>query len=353
MKVKRKPNMQSRPSRCEMFKDSRWDFWEEGVSSSLLSSWLTCREQFRLGVVEGWRSYYTPLALAFGTCMHWCLEKAYSEKYPPNAGRCRALIASFETLWNREQPNAPTRQREVQQRVYGLAEAVLPSYFQRWAGDFLGEKYPVKNGTPVPVKWLALEKQFSVPYVFPDGMQTWIRGTRDAVLEDKRKDVWVFDSKCRSIINEEDTIDCLPTDLQQMLYLWAYVEETKKYPTGTVMNIVRRPGHRQGSEEDLKSFFARVSKEVSNPKKWDHYFIRFAMRVTPKEIDEWKTRVLDPIMADVRGWWEGRSPHYLNPLALVSKYGRCAMFNAITANNFTGLYRRAPGSVMKYQTDLS
>lgn len=333
--------------------ESRWNFWEEGVSSSLLSGFLSCREQFKLSVVDGWRSHFVPLAFSFGTCMHWCLEHAYQLKSPPGAKQCKRIVAEFEKLWKKERPNAPRRQQEIQELSYGLAEAVLPTYFIRWAGDFKGEEYPKRHNTARPAKWLGLETRFKIGYKYPDGAITWICGTRDAMFLTPKNHVRIFDTKCRSIINEEDTQDVLPFDLQQMLYLWATWKETGKCPTGTTMNIIRRPGHRRGSDEALSSFLARVAKEVANPKKWDHYFIRIEMDVTPDEIRAWQKKVLDPLMLDIRAWWEGKAPHYMNPNALISKYGRCSMFDIIVHGNTTNHFRRSAGSIMAYQTDVT
>lgn len=347
--------MKTDPAKFQGRHESVWNPWVEGLSSSTLGLWLKCREQFRLEMVEGWRNESVPLALAFGTCMHWCLERLYQANVVPADPKkwAKKRVSEFEALWKEERPGASQKQLETQERVYGLAEAVLPAYVQRWAGDFPGGEYPVQTKVAAPKKWAALETRFKVWWTFSDGKQMPIVGTRDGLFRDKRGKLRVFDTKCRSIINEEDTIDLLPTDLQQMLYLWSVWSEFGEVPAGTTMNIVRRPGHRQGTDESLKEFCARVAKEVSDPKRYDHYFMRFQMDITLGEIESWRDNVLGPILEDFRAWWEGRAPHYLNPEALVSKYGRCAMFGKIVFNNNVGLYRRKPGTVMKYQTDIA
>lgn len=333
---------------------SAWNFWEEGVSSSLLGLWLSCREQFRLEVVEGWRPQSTPYYFAFGTCVHWCLEQVYGTmKAPPNAKQCKKLVAQFEKLWKSERPNPPRAQLELQEKVYGLAEAVLPAYFTRWAGDFLGHTYPVKHNTTSPRRWVGLESRFRVPFTFPDGKQTWIVGTRDGVVLGKKDEVRIFDTKCRSVIDEDETIDLLPFDLQQMLYLWVTWQEMNQCPSGTLMNILRRPGHRQGKSETSKEFFARVAKEVADPRKWDHFFLRVEMDVSKDEVQEFHDEVLLPLMLDLRAWVEGTAPHYKNPNALTSKYGKCAMYAGIVHNNFSGYSKRKPGTIMSYQTDIA
>lgn len=332
---------------------SRWNFWEEGITSSMLSLFLTCREQLRLSAVCGWRGYSTPMAISFGTCIHWCLEQQYATKKKPTAAGIRKLVQTFEKLWNAERPNPPKNAREQQEHVYLLAESVLPSYFERWAGDFPGEKYPVKTSHPPINSWLGLETKFSVPFTYPDGTKTVIRGTRDALFESKKNQIWGFDTKCYSMINENDIMDTLPFNLQQMLYLWATWKETGKVPSGVVMNIVRRPGHRQLVQETLKDLGKKIVDDVSKPNRWDHFFIRIYMEITKGEIQEWHDTVLLPLMEDVRLWWSGVGPHYMNPNALVSKYGRCEMFNAIVYNDYGPYYQKGFGEILNYQTEIT
>jgi hypothetical protein len=118
------------------------------------------------------------------------------------------------------------------------------------------------------------------------------------------------------------------------------------------MNIIRRPGHYRRKDETLKNYILRVKKELSKPSKWGHYFIRFEMEILESEVLAWRRRVLDPLLQDMRGWWEGKHSHYTNPNGLVSKYGRCAMFNKIVYGNTNGLYRRKKGSIMNYQSEV-
>lgn len=333
---------------------SRWDFWKEGVSSSTLGLFLTCREQFRLEMVEGWRSYHTPLAFAFGTCGHWIIEQAYAEVDPPNAAGVRKLVKQYEVLWRKEIPNPPKYVEEMMQKVFGLAEALMPTYFERWMGDFYGKDwYPVEHNTAAPEEWIGLEERFRIPFTFDDGRQTWINGTRDGLFSDHRNDVFTIDHKFRSVINEDQITDTLPFDLQQMLYLWA---NSQVYPdrkiAGTVMNIVRRPGHRQLKGEPDRKFYQRVADDVADPKRWDHFFMRFEMRITSQEITRWFHDQLTPIMNDLRAWWEGTGPHYLNSNNLVTKYGTCGMYEPIVHNNFTGCYQRDAGTLMNYQSQI-
>ena len=325
---------------------SLWNFWEHGVTSSFLSSFLSCREQTRLSYVEGLTSRHTPLAFEFGTCCHWVLEQAYSRLqvmpvYPqPGAEMVKGWIKQYEKKWLKDTPDPIMRQLEQQELVYGLAEAVLPSYFNRWAGDFNGGTYVYGNTSTAPKKWVNLEEVFNIPYTFSDGRVCPRRGRRDGVFRDRRGKLWVFDTKCRSIINHEDALDTLPSDLQQMFYSDCTETQYGETPAGVIMNIIRRPGQRRGKDESLKAFCERVRKEVENPKNFDHYFVRYELVLDKNDLDEWRQKMLNPLMDDVRAWWEGRAPHYMNPNALISKYGRCPLFLPIVKNDTSMCFRR-------------
>lgn len=342
------------PNAKGLFRDefpSLWNFHEHGVTSSFLNSFLTCREQTRLHYVEGWASRHVPLAFEFGTCCHWILEQAYS---PDNIRKIKPMLeTAFEQLplWIQlqvdtyekkwlEQVTLPSqKQLEQQELVYGMANAILPSYFTRWNGDFLG-KYSYHNGTTAPVKWDSLEEVFEIPYEYPDGLVVPIRGRRDGVFYDKRNKLWVFDTKCRSVINDDDALDTLPFDLQQMLYLYVTRVQKEVNPAGVIMNILRRPGQRRGMDEALTDFLERIAAEYAKPAKFDHHYKRYEMAIDRNEISDWKADMLDPLMLDVRAWYEGTAPHYMNHNALITKYGKCGMFLPICKNEFSQCYRR-------------
>lgn len=322
---------------------SLWNFWRDGVTSSFLGTFLTCREQCRLHYCEGLQSRSLSLALEFGTCCHWVLEQAYGEvgnNLVPGTEEVQDWLLTYEKKWKAETPKPTPKQLEQQELVYGLAEQVLPTYFWRWIGDFTGKYKYGTGGLATPKEWESLEEVFKVDFTFPDGKTVPIRGRRDGVFLDAKGKLWVFDTKCRSVIVEDDLMETLPLDLQQMLYLSVTEQEFGRMPAGVQMNIIRRPGQRRGTEEKLPEFLERVRKDVSNPKRFDHYFIRQQMSLVKSELEAWRQKQLAPLMQDVRDWWEGKAAHYLNPNNLISKYGRCALFAVLTANDRSGCYKR-------------
>lgn len=331
---------------------SRWHFWNDGVSSSFIAMFLDCMEQTRLFFVEGWKQTDEPIYFAYGTCFHWMIENTIGKPTPPKPPQIGKLIKQYDAEWRKERKNAHVTERALEQHaeVCKLVRVVFPEYVHRWLGDW-GGKYPggVQKGIARPAKWVGIEQQFRVPYKFADGKITYIVGTRDQIFVTKKRERFNFDTKCMSRIVNDDIQETLPENFQQMLYMWADWRLNSRPPAGCVMNIARRPGLYRGVNESLDEYAKKVALDVQ--KRWEHYFIRFQLEVTKGELLEFEQKVLAPIMRTIRMWWEGTLPHFRNQNALITKYGRCAMFQPIVKGNFEGHHRVA--DPMAYQKRLN
>jgi len=323
------------------FEGGVWDFWEHGVSQSFIQLFRSCKEQTRLAFVEGWTSRKSSLALDFGTCCHVALSELHGKKKVPTVNQIDRAIDVFEKDWKREYPKPTTKQTEEIHHVMALAKPVLEAYVKRYAGDW-GGKYPFRNKTVVPATWLHLESRFRVPFEFEDGKIVWLNGRFDGGFEDNRKIArkWLFETKTKAMIQEDIIVDLLPLDVQVMLYLWALWKTEGVRPTGVLYNVIRRPGLRQGKAEQFVDFIKRVREDVFKPARQDHYFIRWELQITKKELEVWERTQLRPMLEEIRLWWEGKSPHYLNESALVAKYGRCSLYEPIVNGNFNDCFQR-------------
>jgi hypothetical protein len=322
------------------FKKPLWDFWEDGCTQSLIRVWAQCMEQARLKYVEGWSRRGNSLPLEFGSCVHWVLSQiSGTAKKPPGKRKILNTLDAYEKLW-KEQAGIRTQKSDVDfERVLGLAQALLPRYVERWAGDWTG-KYKPSNPTVAPKKWLQLEGRFKVPFVLDDGAQTYLQGMFDGVFEDKKGRLWLFETKTKSVIEREIIEDTLQFDIQVLLYLWALKQVYKRTPHGVLYNVIRRPGLRQGKQEKLNDFFERCRMDVEDPKRTDHYFIRWELEVEESEIDAFEHDYLRPILGQMRRWWDGSGPHFMNPDALMCKYGKADMYEPIVHGNFRSLKKR-------------
>ena len=133
-----------------------------GVTQSLLSRFIVCRERFRIHAVEGLHQSPTfNHRIEYGSMWHVC-EEAYAiarpngEDDPYNCLRqyCQGLAKKY-----------PTQQEQVW-HWYNICRTQFPAYVEYWA------KHPdVRSRQP-----LLQEQAFDVPYVLPSGRAVRLRG---------------------------------------------------------------------------------------------------------------------------------------------------------------------------------
>lgn len=307
-------------------KDSQWNFWEYGMSISFLILWLTCREQARIGYVEGLRKInMASEPIEFGSCFHDLLADVYACKDRPHSDYVAKCVAKYEKRRNKELGVLTGKQQETMDKIYGLNDVLMQEYLRHHKRDF-GEKSTIRSTAVTPVKWLALERKFTVMHRFADGRKFPIHGIFDGVFEDKKGDLWLFETKTKAMIDADGLPLVLPWDIQVMVYLIALKRVTGRVPKGVLYNVIRRPGHRIGKKETKPEFYARMKNEVAM--RPEHFFLRWEIVLPWSQVLNWKKEFLEPCLQDLRNWWEG-GPHYMNPCNIIGKYGRCDVFDII------------------------
>lgn len=329
----------------------RWTLRKHGMSPSMMTLFLSCREQFRLEFPMGWRSKYVPDAIKFGVCGHHICEGLYGIRdRPPRQADVIDLVKDYEMRWYAGMRHVTEVERQTQERIHALAEAVYTAYVVRYRGDWTG-----LYTRPSPdVKFrdvISLETRYRVPIELTNGETVPIVGTRDLVIKDREGRAWVIDHKHYSRINEDELQDSLSVNLQQMTYLWSLWRETGTVPTGLVLNVVRRPMTHYLKTDDVQSWSRRVHQQVKKRKQWDHYFKRFTVRVSTNQLVEFENEILRPTMDMVRMWVDGELPHGMNPTALVNRYGKCAMFYMIVKGSDHNCVQRT--NVMDYAKEIT
>jgi hypothetical protein len=262
--------------------------------------------------------------LVFGNCFHEVMERVYDScEALPSRKRIHTCISDWA---NTNLPNCPPRQLEESQKWIALAEITAIGYFNKWLGDFKTD-------------WISTEQKVDFPYTYPDGQTTKLIGYIDLLGRSaKSTKLEVFDTKTKGEINEEDLLAEMPVNFQFNLYLcyvrWKYSE----CPGRAVMNIVRRPGHRQKSNESLKEFVERVETEIY--KRPEHFYKRVPYDILDSDLDWWWDTQLTPIMEDIRSWQDRGFPAYVNPTGLRIGRRKSDYFDALTQGDFTKLSRR-------------
>jgi len=291
-----------------------YDESKTGVSFTMLKRWMRCREEARLSLM-GWQPTRTSEALTFGSIVHSILEEAHrarSEKRLkaiPTKNKIMTWVAIAEAKWREQNPRADTYALEALETCLGMAEAVLPVYFDYWHESFLKSQ------------WVETEDKFAVVFDLPNGRHIAFKGYRDAVFRLKRG-LWILETKTTSKINENTLIDALPLDLQSKAYMLSYEMQAGEELRGFVRNIIRRPGLRRGKAESLSSFIKRIEADVD--KRPEFYFLRFEIAITREELRSFKVEFVDMLQEFWKWRWD-ISRHFKNTTNCIGTYGACDM----------------------------
>lgn len=301
-------------------------FWtlDDGISFSLLSRFLACRERYRLYAVEGLRETSSSKAqMDFGTYFHKCLElKAKHPNKTPD---------SIFKLVKHKLP-------ELDMTV---AKIVFRNYYDYYHDDTF--------------KYHDQEAKFDVPYTIPGGPKFRLRGRFDEIIMLEDRTLMIQENKTKERINEEQLGLTIPFNLQTMFYAIAASIHYKKPVSAILYNVIRKPKNEplKSKKETLAQFAVRLDKEIrDNPR---YYFIRWDYTISDAEMAKWKNYTFHPILLQLRQWWESIkhdpfSPwldvngilnphHYQRPFGVYDSLttGTGDFFNLITRKSRVGL----------------
>lgn len=162
--------------------------------------------------------------------------------------------------------------RENMEMCMGMAEALVPQYFDEWAEIYFGES---------AFKIIELEKEFALELFF-NGSVTY-RGKIDGVLTDSNGDYWLLEHKTKGSWDEESLISIIPRELQVNLYALAVEQIYGKMPKGVIYNVSRRPALRYSkTKETYTQFFRRVAEDIADRR--DFYFKKYVITLTEEDI---------------------------------------------------------------------
>jgi len=275
---------------------------EDGITFSLLSKFLTCRERFRIRVIEGLKpAERFSGKMEFGNLWHAAEEAhATADESWSEAVSVYASLLSNKFPYDRDEIDK--------------WRAVVLTQFQLYV-DYWSKHPDVIARTP-----LMSEQVFDVPYKLPSGRTVRLRGKWDSIdlVGGKQPGIWIQENKTKQRIDERQICRQLTGDLQTMLYVVAFSEyqypsdpkaeltgpeELNDYPLkGVRYNIIRRTEHRVGKKETLSDFCDRLKGIVlENPGEW---FMRWNVIVTPTDVKRFRERTLDPILEQLCEWYD-------------------------------------------------
>ena len=279
----------------------------DGITYSLLSRFLVCRERFRLHVMEGLQPQPTfNHKLEYGNMWHAAEEGAHLGKYPIEAldRYCLKLLDRF-----------PYARNEILHWCR-VCKIQFPIYQSYWgvSSSILDAK---TDSSP--------EEVFSIRYHLDSSTSVLLRGKFDAVIKVREQDgtevLWLKENKCKGQIKDHQIQRQLTFDLQTMLYLTALQTREESKPPwdrlpirGVIYNVIRRPlsggkgtivrhkptkSNPQGESEE--SFYNRVGQYIQDEP--GEYFKRWQVAVSKEDIDRFRKECLDPILRQLIYWY--------------------------------------------------
>lgn len=295
---------------------------KDGISFSLLSRYLVCRERFRCLVIEGLKpkDRFNHL-LEFGSMWHTCEEALASEVEHFGERVWTTIIedelqAYCETLYIKY-----PRDRDEIAHWASLCLAEFPHYVSFWDNHpDMQERKPVFQ-----------EEVFNVGYYLPSRRTVRLRGKWDSVdLVDTAGEVgvWLQENKTKSRIDTEEISRQLSFDLQTMMYIIALQEEQRRLDDSTIKarlsyrvgkerhfypikgvryNVVRRSAHKSS-----ESMVKKIVEDVAD-QRGGEWFARWNVSISQQDIDVFKETCLTPLLEEVCDWWEYIVDNRSNP----------------------------------------
>ena len=283
----------------------------DGITQSMIGSWLACHERFRLKVIDGLDTLDEfSHRLEYGQMWHTCEE--YEKTWEV------ALKDYTRGLCERYKLQQPQIEH-----WYNVCKTQFPIYLE-CRNKLFGKQQ---------IKPLLREQTFRVPYKLPSGRVVLLRGKWDGVNllgKGRNAGIYLLEHKTKGDINEQQIERQLTFDLQTMTYLVALqtsidaedpntlVGETHQFPKnkvkGVTYNVVRRPlSGGKGSIRQHKAtknkpaeisehFYNRLGEDYIR-KEPESFFMRWQVDVSPQEIKRFRDQCLDPILENICWWY--------------------------------------------------
>ena len=294
----RNPNS-SKPHPSQVAPSPAWTL-EKGVSYSLLSKFINCRERFRLYSVEGAREEKaSKAAMDFGTYFHELLE-----------------IHAKKPLLSAESIIRQCKKGKVLSRRDRKVAGVLFNNYLWW--------YQESN-----YRYVDAEVEFDVMYRLPNGREIRLVGKTDEIPhappQYDQGYLWVQENKTKEKINATKIENSITSDLQSLLYATALQIHYGCEIGGIVYNVIRNPSQspkaRKMKKDELAEykkknpsskattvketedeFLERLNTEIQEDPK--HYFMRWEMPFDQDYLRRWRSRALDPHLMQLCQWWD-------------------------------------------------
>lgn len=296
--------------------DPLWDLERDGITYSILSKFMNCRERFHLQKVKGWRPRGFNFPLEFGNIFHHMVE-AQDMGVP--------LDLMYQLADNYVRKKISTEKYDPQTcKELSMLGGVVTVTFQQYV-KFWEKEHSIEHVTGKTVKrvrriyekdfnWIGKEIPFKIPFMLPNGRKVHICGKQDGIFDVTKfvKGTWVFETKTKGRIDGIGITKGLHKDLQTGMYMMAADVLYPATPVaGVLYNCIRRSGMKPRVNDSVSDYVGRVEEDIK--KRPSYYFIRHSRRTDKEEMEEFKMRILMPQVLQIVDWWDSISKNPLDP----------------------------------------
>lgn len=298
-----------------------WDLYRDGITFSLLSKFIICRHRFWIRTVLGLREDLGfNHRIEYGSLFHAGLEeharlKSSIPDFEKRVSKAMMGIANFAKSLIAKHPESHAEIKKWEWFACGQFEL----YMKHW------------HKTDTDRKYIAQEQVFRVPTKLPSGRVVDIRGKYDEIFEVggsktsrakgtvKAGTPWLQENKTKGDIDEEGITSSLQSDLQTMMYLHTLDGSDLiqgRRCLNILYNVISRPlgqkwSPRQKKTESEKDFQWRVLDQMEAEP--DKFFKRWNVQLAYSDLENFRHRVLFPLLEQVCDWWESIQSNPLDP----------------------------------------
>lgn len=248
-----------------------------GVSYSLLSRFVNCRERFRLYAVNGMREASSSQdAMNFGTYFHRLLEIHAKDTRLNAASVIRKVSRSKKSI------NAINKTDRL------MANMIFEEYLS-WYED-------------VQYRYLDSEVKFNVLYPVAGAGKIRLVGKVDEIIDHSPGIIKIQENKTKETISTDILDHTIPFNLQTMMYVIAMEKHYNKQVGGIIYNVIRKPKHKQKKGETEIEFVERVRGILREEP--EHFFHRWDYELTRERLNDFKVKTFDPLLRQFYVWWE-------------------------------------------------
>lgn len=281
---------------------------EDGITFSLLSKFMVCKERFRLLTVEGLQEKEDfNHKLFYGNLWHKCEENLASPVKYNKPELDKKWLTDIGLLAADEGHKYPFHKDKIKlwMDICRYQFPIYVDHYRNHPGVIFGDK-------------LFSEKVFEEKITLPSGRVVKLKGKFDSVYL-KRNSLQIQENKTKGDIDTNHIMKQLRFDAQTMIYVTALdsyrTNENLPKVTEIIYNVVRRPlsggkhsivRHKPTKSnpegETQEQFLTRLSDLIYQNK--DHFFTRFTVNLSQEDINKFKEQFLFPKLEELCQWWK-------------------------------------------------